>query len=110
MKSKVRALATLAALAITASAAPALAETFSGEITRVDRGSRSIEVRGGESGRKLRFFLAHGGDVTRDGRAVNFATLKRGERVEVDYARKGATHTARAIAASQPTEAVAASE
>ena len=96
MRFKALSLSALASLALVSG--PAFADTFSGEITKIDRGSQSIEVQGDESQRKLRFFLARGGEVTRDGLPVQFAALQRGDRVEIDYARKGATHTARSVA------------
>lgn len=107
MRLRTLSLSVLAALALATT--PALAETFSGEITKIDRGSQSIEVKGGEAQRKLRFFLARGGEVTRAGVPAPFATLKRGERVEIDFAKTGATRTARAVSvdASGPAEAVA---
>jgi hypothetical protein len=92
-------------------AGPALADTFSGEITKLDRGSKSIEVKGGESARRLRFFLTPGGEITRGGLPVAFVDLKRGDRVEVDYSRKGSTQTARSVAVvAQPLETIGMSE
>jgi hypothetical protein len=79
-------------------ASSALADQFSGEITKLDRNSKSIEVKGGEAERRLRFFLARGGQVTRGGSPVAFADLKRGDRVEVDFTKKGSTHTAQSVA------------
>ncbi len=107
MKRSILALSAAALLALAAT--PALAETFSGEIIELDRGSKSIEVRGGDSQRRVRFFLAPGGELTRGSLPVTFADLRRGDRVEIDFLRKGSTHTAYdvAVVAATPAAAVA---
>ena len=55
-------------------------------------------MKGGEPQRRLRFFLARGGEVTSGGQPVEFADLKRGSQVEIAFTRAGSTHTAQAIA------------
>jgi hypothetical protein len=93
-------------------AGSALADTYAGEVTKVDRYSKSVEVRGGEHNRKQLFFLARGAQVTRGGQPVAIGDLKRGDRVEVDFTRKGSTHTARSVAlvSSESAEAIATRE
>jgi Cu/Ag efflux protein CusF len=92
-------------------AGPAFADTYSGEITKIDRSSKSIEVRGGDPVRKKLFFLSRKGEVTRAGAPVEFRELKRGDRVEVAFQRKGSTHTATQIAvAGAPSDAIATRE
>ncbi len=83
-------------LALAASAA--LADQFVGQITKLDRWSKSVEVKGGEPQRKLRFFLGNDGEVTRAGESVSFAELKRGDRVEIEFAKRGSTPVAQTIA------------
>ncbi len=58
---------------------------FRGEIASVDRSSKAIVVKGGQPQRRLKFFLARGGQVTSGGTTTPFAELKRGEQVEVGY-------------------------
>jgi len=96
VKRTILSLSASALLALAAS--PALADQFSGEITKLDRGSKSIEVRGEDAPRALRFFLARGGEVTRAGQPVAFSDLKRGDRVAIEFSRKGSTHTAQSVA------------
>jgi hypothetical protein len=96
VRSKLLSLSVLASLAL--AAAPALADTASGEVLKVDRYSKSVEIKASDTQRKVRFFLAHGGQVTRDGQSVNFATLKPGERVEIDYSRSGTNSVASTVA------------
>jgi hypothetical protein len=96
VRSKLLSLSLLASLAL--AAAPALADTASGEVLKVDRYSKSVEIRASDSQRKVRFFLARGGQVLRDGQPVNIATLKRGERVEIDYSKSGSSSIASAVA------------
>ena len=92
-------------------ASAAFADTYSGEITKIDRASKSIEVRGGEPARKKLFFLSRKGEVTRAGAPVEFRELKRGDRVEVSFQRNGATHTATQIALASPAaDAIATRE
>lgn len=107
---RLKLLSLLALTSFSLASAPALADTFSGEITKIDRHSKSIEVRDGDSQRKLRFFLSGSGEVTRDGAPVRFATLRRGERVEVDFARNNGSHFARSIAVVAAEDAVAATK
>jgi hypothetical protein len=80
-------------------AAPALADTLSGEVTKIDRYSESIEVRGGEPARKKLFFLTRHAQVTRAGQPVALGDLKRGDRVEVEYSRKGGIPAASRVTA-----------
>ena len=80
-------------------AAPALGDTLSGEVTKIDRYSESIEVRGGEPARKKLFFLTRDAQVTRAGQPVALGDLKRGDRVEVEYSRKGGVPTASRVTA-----------
>jgi hypothetical protein len=91
-------------------AGSALADHYSGEITKLDRGSRSIEVKGGESQRRLLFFLGRGGEVTRAGQPVEFADLKRGDRVEVEFSKRGSTQTALSVAVIGSEQAGAIAE
>jgi hypothetical protein len=93
-------------------AGSAFADTYAGEVTKVDKYSKSLEVRGGEPVRKKLFFLSRNGQVTRDGQPVVLADLKRGDRVEVEFTRKGSTHTATRVAlvAGEAAEAVATRE
>jgi Cu/Ag efflux protein CusF len=105
-----RSLLSLAASALLALAAgSALADTYSGEITKVDRYSKSIEVKGGEPVRKKVFFLSLKGEVTRAGQPAALADLKRGDRVEVEFTRSGTALIASRVAAapSASTEPVA---
>jgi Cu/Ag efflux protein CusF len=97
---------------LTLAAASALADTYTGEVTKVDKYSKSVEVRGGEPVRKKLFFLSRDGQITRDGQPAVLADLKRGDRVEVVFARKGTTHTATrvAVVAGESAEAVATRE
>jgi Cu/Ag efflux protein CusF len=103
---------TLSLFAVTLLAAgAAFADTYSGEITKIDRASKSIEVRGGEPARKKLFFLSRKGEVTRAGAPVAFRELKRGDRVEIAFQRSGSTHTATQIAiAGAPADAIATRE
>ena len=81
-------------------AAPALADSqreFKGEITSIDRHSQSIVVKGGEPQRRLKFFLARGGQVKSAGTAVTFKDLSPGAQVEVAYTKSGSTQWARTI-------------
>jgi len=96
MRRMILSVAVLGFVSLTASAA--LADQFTGQITKLDRWSKSIEVKGGEPARKLRFFLANGGEVTRAGEAVSFGELKRGDVVEVEFAKRGTTPVAHTIA------------
>jgi hypothetical protein len=80
------------------SASAALADQFVGRITKLDRWSKSVEVKGGDPQRKLRFFLGNNGEVTRAGEPVSFADLKRGDRVEIEFNKRGTTPVARTIA------------
>ena len=96
---------------LTLAAGTALADTYSGEITKIDKYSKSVEVRGGEPIRKKLFFLTRNGQVTRDGQPVALADLKRGDRVEIEFTRKGSTHSASHVAvASAPGESIATRE
>lgn len=110
MKRSILSLSVSAFLALAAGSA--LADTYAGEVTKVDRYSKSLEVRGGEPVRKKRFFLARGGEVTRGGQPVALAELKRGDRVEVSFTRKGSTHTAHSVAvvAGETPETIATRE
>jgi hypothetical protein len=96
VKRTILSLSAFAFLALAASSA--LADQFSGEITKLDRGSQSIEVRGDDAQRARRFFLARGGEVTRAGQPVDFADLKRGDRVAIEFSKKGSTQTAQSVA------------
>ncbi|HEU4430168.1 MAG TPA: hypothetical protein VFT98_15515 [Myxococcota bacterium] len=80
------------------SASAALADQFVGQITKLDRWSKSVEVKGGDPQRKLRFFLGNNGEVTRAGAPVSFGELKRGDRVEIEFAKRGSTPVAHTIA------------
>ena len=95
VKRSILSLSVSALLALAAGSA--LADTYSGEITKVDKYSKSIEVRGGEPVRKNLFFLSRSGQVTRGGQPVALADLKRGDRVRVEFTRKGSTHTASSV-------------
>jgi hypothetical protein len=75
-------------------AAPALADTLSGEVTKIDRYSESIEVKGGAPARKKLFFLTRDAQVLRAGQPVALRDVKRGDRVEVEFSRQGGTPTA----------------
>jgi hypothetical protein len=87
-------------------ASAALADQFVGQITKLDRWSKSVEVKGGEPLRKLRFFLGNEGEVTRAGTPVSFGELKRGDTVQIEYAKRGSTPVARAIAIAPAAEAI----
>jgi hypothetical protein len=106
VKRKLLSLSVSAFLALAANSA--LADQFSGEITKLDRGSKSIEVRGDDAQRALRFFLARGGEVTRAGQPVAFGDLKRGDRVAIEFSKKGSTQTAQSVAVTSgaPAETV----
>ncbi len=110
MKRKILSLSVSALLALAAGSA--LADTYSGEVTKIDKFSKSVEVRGGEPARKKLFFLSRTGQVTRAGQPVTLADLNRGDRVEIEFLRKGSTHTASSVAvvAGEAAEAVATRE
>lgn len=96
---------------IALAAGSALADTVSGEVTKIDKYSKSVEVRGGEPARKKLYFLTRNGQVTRDGQPVALADLKRGDRVEIEFTRQGSTHIASSVAvASAPGESIATRE
>jgi len=82
---------------------------FSGEITSVERSSKAIVVKGGEPVRKRKFFLARGAQVTSGGAPLTFAELKRGERVEITYAKSSSHLFARTVSVVGDGSALTAS-
>jgi hypothetical protein len=72
--------------------------SFSGEISSIERSAKAIVVKGGDPVRKRKFFLARGAQVTSGGAPVSFAELKRGERVEITYAKSSSHLFARTVA------------